>query len=120
MSETIDDSIGTRERAAQRRRSRTYGSPGVGTVDSPDAFVDKYEDVVGAVLDCPTIVGFCYTQLTDTEQETNGLLTQDRRPKLDPSAVRAITHRPSKSVPGDVIANLQQTSEVTSFQTGGG
>jgi len=33
---TIDDSVGTRERAAQRRRSRTYGSPGVGTLDGAD------------------------------------------------------------------------------------
>ncbi len=36
MPETIEDSLGTRERAAQRRRSRTYGSPGVGTVDGSD------------------------------------------------------------------------------------
>ncbi len=36
MPETIQDSLGTRERATQRRRSRTYGSPGVGTVDGPD------------------------------------------------------------------------------------
>ncbi len=30
--ETIDDSIGTQQREIQRRRSRTYGSPGVGTI----------------------------------------------------------------------------------------
>ena len=27
--------------------------------------------------------GFCYTQLTDVEQEINGRLTYDRRPKAD-------------------------------------
>ena len=27
------------------------------------------------------LAGFCYTQLTDIEQETNGLLTYDRKPK---------------------------------------
>jgi hypothetical protein len=32
--ETIEDSIGTRQRDALRRRSRTYGSPGVGTIDN--------------------------------------------------------------------------------------
>ncbi|EPR34584.1 putative hydrolase, partial [Enterobacter ludwigii] len=26
--------------------------------------------------------GFCYTQLTDVMQETNGLLREDRTPKL--------------------------------------
>src|SRR5918997_6819620 len=36
MSETIEDSVGTREREQQRRRSRTYGSPGVG-VKEPSA-----------------------------------------------------------------------------------
>ncbi len=35
--------------------------------------------------------GFCYTQLTDVEQEINGLLTYDRRPKADLSRIREIT-----------------------------
>ena len=33
---------------------------------------------------------FCYTQLTDIEQEINGLLTYDRRPKFPPAAIAAI------------------------------
>jgi hypothetical protein len=28
------------------------------------------------------LAGFCYTQLTDIEQEINGLLTYDRQPKV--------------------------------------
>jgi Glycosyl hydrolases family 2, TIM barrel domain/Glycosyl hydrolases family 2 len=35
-------------------------------------------------------VGFCWTQLTDVEQEQNGLLTDDRRPKTDTRAIRAV------------------------------
>ncbi len=31
----------------------------------------------------PALAGFCYTQLTDTYQEANGLLYADRRPKVD-------------------------------------
>ncbi len=38
------------------------------------------------------LAGFCYTQLTDIEQEINGLLTYDRKPKLPPESVAAI-HR---------------------------
>jgi hypothetical protein len=38
------------------------------------------------------VSGFCYTQLTDIEQEINGLLTYDRRPKVDPEKIREI-HR---------------------------
>jgi hypothetical protein len=36
------------------------------------------------------LAGFCYTQLTDIEQEINGLLTYDRKPKISPEAVAAI------------------------------
>lgn len=34
--------------------------------------------------------GFCWTQLADVEQEQNGLLTADRTPKVDPTAIRAV------------------------------
>ncbi len=34
--------------------------------------------------------GFCYTQLTDVEQEVNGLLTYHRKPKFDLAAIHAI------------------------------
>ena len=37
------------------------------------------------------VEGFCYTQLTDIEQECNGLLTFDRRPKADAAILRPIT-----------------------------
>jgi hypothetical protein len=30
----------------------------------------------------PVFCGFCYTQLTDTYQEANGLLNADRTPKI--------------------------------------
>ncbi|GAC1444153.1 MAG: glycoside hydrolase family 2 TIM barrel-domain containing protein [Chloroflexota bacterium] len=81
---------------------------GYGTVESEDAFLEKYRELVDAVLDCPSIAGFCYTQLTDTLQETNGLLTEDRRFKLDPLIIRAINQRPSSAVPGEIIAALQR------------
>jgi beta-galactosidase/beta-glucuronidase len=74
---------------------------GYGTVTGPEAFLDRYRQLVDALLDSPSVAGFCYTQLTDTLQETNGLLTADRTPKLDPAAVRAITARSSSAVPGD-------------------
>jgi beta-galactosidase/beta-glucuronidase len=92
---------------------------GYGTVNSVDAFLAKYTELIGAILDCPTIAGFCYTQLTDTEQETNGLLKADRTPKLDPESVRAITTRPSKAMPGEVLTHIQAAAEVTAFQGGG-
>lgn len=38
----------------------------------------------------PFISGYCYTQLTDVEQEQNGLYYYDRRPKFDIQRLRSI------------------------------
>jgi hypothetical protein len=92
---------------------------GYGTVDSTEAYLAKYKELIDAILDCPTIAGFCYTQLTDTEQERNGLLAADRTPKLDPEEVRRITWRPSKAIPGDIISAVQEAGELTAFGTAG-
>jgi hypothetical protein len=47
-----------------------------------------------ALLRSEPVQGFCYTQLTDVEQEVNGLLTFDRRPKADLTRIEEITARP--------------------------
>jgi len=50
---------------------------------------------VQGILDSPAmkfLAGFCYTQLTDIEQEINGLLTFDRQPKVPAEAIAEI-HR---------------------------
>jgi beta-galactosidase/beta-glucuronidase len=91
---------------------------GYGTVTTTDEYVDKYRELVNAVLDSEILVGFCYTQLTDTEQETNGLLTEDREHKLDPSAIRAINQGSSASVPGEIMTGIQQTLGQSGAQIG--
>ncbi len=88
---------------------------GYGTVLDTDAFLARYTDLLDAVLDSPAISGFCYTQLTDTEQETNGLLTATREPKLPAEQVRAITSRPSAAIANEVVRQIQQAAEVTPF-----
>ncbi len=88
---------------------------GYGTVTSPEAFLARYRELLDAILDSPAIAGFCYTQLTDTGQETNGLLTADRTPKLDPETVRAITARPSAAILGDITTHMQNARGVTPF-----
>ena len=37
--------------------------------------------------------GYCYTQLTDVEQEENGVYFYDRSPKFDMSRINAIFSR---------------------------
>ena len=46
-----------------------------------------------ALLDSKEITAFCYTQLTDVEQEVNGLYTYDRVPKFNPATIHAIISR---------------------------
>jgi hypothetical protein len=45
---------------------------------------------MSAIASLPFVSGFCYTQLTDVEQEINGLLTWDRRPKVPIEAIAQI------------------------------
>ncbi|MCG1021516.1 glycoside hydrolase family 2 protein [Sutcliffiella horikoshii] len=60
-----------------------------GASDDQD-FANRYYDVVSALLESPLVQGFCYTQLTDVEQEINGLLTYDRKPKIDLEIIKEI------------------------------
>lgn len=55
-----------------------------------EEFLDRYRRLTGALLANPAVAGFCYTQLYDVEQEVNGLLTFDRRPKHDPGFFRDV------------------------------
>ncbi|MGH2344190.1 MAG: glycoside hydrolase family 2 protein, partial [Chloroflexota bacterium] len=85
---------------------------GYGTVGDGPTYLAKYKELVEAVLACAPLAGFCYTQLTDTRQETNGLLTEQREHKLDPAAVRAITQGHAASLAGDVIVHMQRNPGV--------
>ena len=64
---------------------------GYGKVNSPEEFLAKYRDLTSTVSGSSQLAGFCYTQLTDTVQETNGLLTEHREPKVDIEEIRKIT-----------------------------
>ena len=67
------------------------GSWGYRTVSNAEELLERYGNLVSALLQSSVVQGFCYTQLTDVEQEINGLLTYDRRPKADLSRIREIT-----------------------------
>ena len=66
------------------------GTWGYATVSSPEEFEQKVGGLFAALNDSPVLAGHCYTQLTDTLQEANGLATADRRPKLDAAVIRAL------------------------------
>jgi hypothetical protein len=58
-----------------------------------DEFYARYKGTIDAMLDNPNLFGFCYTQLTDIEQEKNGLYYYDRSPKFDAKKLYEITAR---------------------------
>ena len=64
------------------------GVPGWGYGNAPTTeqeYMDRYKGLTDALLDNPKICGFCYTQLTDIEQEQNGVYTYQREEKFPAS-----------------------------------
>lgn len=75
------------------------GQPGWGytSVETEAEYIKDYQRIMEAVYASEILWGYCYTQLTDVEQEINGILTYDRQPKCDLAAIKAINdayHRP--------------------------
>jgi beta-galactosidase/beta-glucuronidase len=66
------------------------GGFGYAVASDLHALEGRLDALVAALLSGGVLSGFCYTQLTDVEQEQNGLATSDRSPKLDPEQVRRI------------------------------
>lgn len=61
---------------------------------SCEEFYERYRGYVDVMLDNPKIFSFCYTMLTDIEQEKVGLYTYEtREPKVDMSVIAAINSR---------------------------
>ncbi|MEK8128518.1 sugar-binding domain-containing protein [Paenibacillus filicis] len=71
------------------RKSDWEGWGYSGASDDQD-FINRLTAVVRPLHLSPVVQGFCYTQLTDVEQEINGLLTYDREPKVPIEAIRKI------------------------------
>ena len=74
------------------------GSGGFGWSEASggEALLMTYREMVEALMAPGPVEGFCYTQLTDVEQERNGLLTFERRPKLEPELLQPITQMEKK------------------------
>ncbi len=63
----------------------SWGYAGVEKTDA--SALERLRGLYEAIARTPGFVGICYTQLTDVEQEVNGLMTYDRKPKFDPHAI---------------------------------
>jgi len=59
-------------------------------VTDAKGLVERYDALTSAIHRLPYVCGFCYTQVTDVQQEVNGLMDMDRNFKCDPEAIRAV------------------------------
>lgn len=59
-------------------------------VNTEEEFLIRYKKITDAIKDLPYVQGYCYTQITDIQQEVNGLLKEDRTPKVALEKVRKI------------------------------
>lgn len=70
----------------ERANSWGYGQ----NIDTLEDFYAILEKEIDALKACKHVVGFCYTQITDVEQEKNGIYYYDRKPKFDAARLKAI------------------------------
>ncbi|MBR5587211.1 MAG: beta-galactosidase [Clostridia bacterium] len=61
-----------------------------------EEFISRYKGLTEALLSNSKMLGFCYTQLYDIEQEKNGLYTYDRKPKFDMNIFKEINSQKAK------------------------
>lgn len=59
---------------------------------SDSELYNRMEVLVKGIYKVPKFQGFCYTQLTDCEQEINGLLDVDHKPKFDIEKIKKIIY----------------------------
>lgn len=64
---------------------------GYSSADTHRDLAERYRRLLRVVRSLELLAGFCYTQLTDTYQEANGLLRSDRTPKIPIEEVARIT-----------------------------
>ncbi|WP_080872679.1 glycoside hydrolase family 2 protein [Oceanobacillus timonensis] len=59
-------------------------------VNTEKEFLNRYQSITDAIKSTPYINGYCYTQITDVQQEINGLLKEDRTPKIELEKIKAV------------------------------
>lgn len=82
------DYVNHPEKAGKGRNRWGYGK-------SREQVEDRIKALTDILLDHPHIAGYTYTQLTDVEQEVNGIYTYDRKPKFDIKRIKEIFSGPA-------------------------
>ncbi len=62
-------------------------------VKSEEAFLERFDSITSAIKALDYVCGYCYTQLTDVQQEINGLYDMKREAKVNIAAVKKINDK---------------------------
>ena len=62
-------------------------------VNSKEDFLKRFDSITTAIKEIPYVCGYCYTQVTDVQQEINGLMDIARNYKVDPEVIKEINER---------------------------
>lgn len=62
-------------------------------ITDDNEFLKMFGDLANVLMDNIEIFGLCYTQLTDVEQEQNGIYKYNRTEKIAPEKIKAILSR---------------------------
>lgn len=63
-------------------------------VSDEETFFERFQSLTDAIRRIPYCQGYCYTQLTDVMQEINGVMTVDRKPKINAERFAAVNQDP--------------------------
>lgn len=63
------------------------------TVSTQEEFLDRFDRITTAIKKLPYVVGYCYTQVSDVQQEINGLLDANHAYKLPTDRIKEINCR---------------------------
>ena len=73
-----------------RKKIRSWGHGDHVRPKTTKEVYERMEKLTEVVLKTKHIQGFCYTQLTDVEQETNGIYLYDRKTKFNMKLIKKI------------------------------
>ncbi len=62
-------------------------------VNTKEDFLKRFDSITTAIKEIPYVCGYCYTQVTDVQQEINGLMDISRNYKVDPEVIKEINER---------------------------
>ncbi|MDY4668748.1 MAG: glycoside hydrolase family 2 TIM barrel-domain containing protein [Oliverpabstia sp.] len=62
-------------------------------VNTKEEFIKRFDEITTAVKEIPYVCGFCYTQVSDVQQEINGMMDMERNFKVEPEIIKEINER---------------------------